>query len=168
MLTKMEEILLKFYKEQMILYVKNNPESVKELIKLSIEDKQPFSWRGAWLLWSCIEKNDIRVRKEINKIIKAIHNKKDGHQRELIKILSKMELTEKQESYIYDISMNILKDIKKNPSVRFIALKFMIEIIKKYPEINNELEFLYQEHFLNTFSPGIRNAILKLNLFSKK
>lgn len=165
MLSKIEEILLKFYKEQMIVYVNNNPDSLNELLKLAISDKQPFAWRAAWLLWSCIDKNDFRIQKDINKIIKSLKNKKDGHQRELLKILSVMKLTEKQECIICDISIDIIKDISKNPSVRFTALKFIIEIIKKYPELKNELAFLKEEHFINSFSPGIRNSIIKLNIF---
>ena len=39
----------------------------EEIIKLAIVDKQPYSWRAAWLLWSCMDKNDQRIHKYIKK-----------------------------------------------------------------------------------------------------
>ena len=41
----------------MLAYVKANPNEVEELIRLALADKQPYSWRAAWLLRSCLEKN---------------------------------------------------------------------------------------------------------------
>ena len=69
--TPYEKVLMTFYKEQMIAYLGSHPEDFKEAIKLAITDKQPYSWRSAWLLWSCMEENDLRVQPYIPKIIEA-------------------------------------------------------------------------------------------------
>ena len=45
---------------------------IEELIELAISDKQPYSWRPAWLLWSCMDENDQRVQKHIPDIIHSI------------------------------------------------------------------------------------------------
>lgn len=54
--TKLEHILTNSYKADMISYLKSHPEDFDEAIKLAIADKQPYSWRAAWLLWSCMKK----------------------------------------------------------------------------------------------------------------
>ncbi len=65
--------------------MENHPEYFNEAIELALVDKQPYSWRAAWLLWSCMEENDKRIRKYLKKIIDSLKSKDDGHQRELTK-----------------------------------------------------------------------------------
>jgi hypothetical protein len=36
----------------LISYLSAHPEYFEEAITLAISDKQPYSWRAAWLLWS--------------------------------------------------------------------------------------------------------------------
>ncbi|PKL87698.1 MAG: hypothetical protein CVV23_13845, partial [Ignavibacteriae bacterium HGW-Ignavibacteriae-2] len=59
--SELENILITSYKDQMILFLKSNPQYFDEAIKLAISDNQPFAWRSAWLLWSCMEDNDQRI-----------------------------------------------------------------------------------------------------------
>jgi hypothetical protein len=82
MLTPLKECLTNNYKEGMIAFLKVHPECWEEAIELAVTNKQPYSWRAAWLLWSCIEKNDTRIQPHIRSLIEGLTNKKDGHQRE--------------------------------------------------------------------------------------
>jgi hypothetical protein len=160
--TVLENKLMTLYKDEMISFLKENPEHFDEAIQLSITDKQPYSWRAAFLIWGCMEENDARIRKQILPIIKCIKDKKDGHQRELLKILYKMEIDKKYEGRIFDICMNLWEQIDKTPSIRSTALKFILKIAKKYPELLNEIAFLTQDHFLETLSPGVKNSVRKM------
>jgi len=160
--TVLEKKLMTLYKDEMISFLKENPEYFDEAIQLSITDKQPYSWRAAFLIWGCMDENDARIRKHILPIIKCIKDKKDGHQRELLKILYKMEIDKKYEGRIFDISMNLWEQIDKTPSIRSTALKFIIKIAKKYPELLNEIAILTQDHFLETLSPGVKNSVRKM------
>ena len=72
--TTLENKLLNSYKDEMISFMDTHPEFFEEAIELAIADKQPYSWRAAWLLWSCMEENDKRIRKYIKKIIDSIKN----------------------------------------------------------------------------------------------
>src|SRR5215204_2852201 len=116
----------------MISYLKSHPEDFEEAIKLAISDKQPYSWRAAWLLWSCMDKNDKRVRKYIKNIIAAIPTKKDNQQRELLMILLRMELNENSEGQLFDICMKIWEKVEKNPSLRYNAFKLLVSISKNH------------------------------------
>lgn len=162
MLSPLEEKLISSYKDEMIAFLQSNPGYFNEAIELALSDKQPFAWRSAWLLWSCMEKNDNRIKKHINSIIKCIDKKAEGHKRELLKILSMMNLTETQEGRLFNICMNTWEQIDSSPSVRFSAFKFMINVIRKHPELSEELVFLTQDHYLKSLSPGIKNAVFRL------
>jgi len=158
----LEDKLLNSYKDEMISFMENHSEFFEEAIELAIADKQPYSWRAAWLLWSCMEENDHRIQKYIKKIVNTLETKDDGHQRELIKILLKMEIKDEYEGILFDHCMDIWEQINKTPSVRVNALKFVIKIAKKHPELSQEITFLTQDHYLESLSPGVKNSVSKM------
>jgi len=158
----LEHILTNCYKEEMIAFMHAHPEHFEEAIELAISDKQPFSWRSAWLLWSIIQENDPRIQEHINNIIEALGTKEDGHQRELLKILLIMELNEEDEGYLFNTCVTVWEQIHKKPSVRFTAFKFILKIVKKHPDLYNEIGFLIQDQYLETLSPGVKHSINKM------
>ncbi len=160
--SELEKILLNSYKEDMVSFLNSHPEYFEEAIDLAISDEERLSWRSAWLLWSCIEKDDPKIRKHIDRIINAIPEKKDGHQRELVKILSVMKLNEEQEGRLFDICMNLWEGLGKSPSIRYTAINFIFGMTKKYPELKSELEFLLQDQYLESLSPGVKRSIEKM------
>jgi len=160
--TPLEHILISSYKDGMISFMDSHPDVFEEAIELAISNKQPYSWRAAWLLWSCMEENDVRIHPYLKRIINSIENKEDGHQRELIKILSQMDLKEEDEGVLFNLCINLWEQINIKPSVRFTAFKFIVETAKKYPELKEEISFLSQNHYLETLSPGIRNSVYKM------
>lgn len=160
--TALEQVLQSFRKDKMIEYLTNHPEEYTEAIELALGDKQPYSWRAAWLLFDCLEANDARLRGYIDHIIRAIPSKKDGHQRELLKILSMMELGEDHEGIVFDICMNTWEKIHLTPSVRYTAFRLMLAIASKYPELLREIELLTDDNYTETLSPGVRHSLVKL------
>lgn len=158
----LENKLITSYKEEMISFLKSHPEYFEEAVQLAVTDKQPYSWRAAYLLSGCMDNNDPRIRNHILLILNSIRDKKDGHQRELLKILYKMEISKKHEGKIFDICMNLWEQLNKDPSVRMTAFKFIIKIVKKHPELMEEIIFLTQDHFLETLSPGVKHSIEKM------
>ena len=160
--TALEHILTSAYKDEMISFMNSHPEYFEEAIKLAISDKQPYSWRAAWLLWSCMEENDERIQGYIKNIISTITAKEDGHQRELLKILLNMELNEEHEGYLFNECVSVWEKINKKPSVRFTAFKFIIKTAKKHPDLFNEIDFLIQDQYLDSLSPGVKRSVSKM------
>ncbi len=146
----------------MISHIAAHPENFTELIELTLSDKQPYSWRAAWLLWSCMEKNDQRLLCHIQQLISSIPYRKDEQQRELLIILQKMKLTEDAEGLLFDICISIWEAVHKKPSVRMNALKLILKIAKPYPEMLNEISYLTQEQYLEGLSSCARTAITKM------
>jgi hypothetical protein len=158
----LEHRLLNSYKKDMISFMNSHPEYFDEAIELAVSNKQPYSWRAAFILWSVIEENDKRIKKHINKIVKAVKGKSDGHQRELLKILLMMELDEKYEGVLFDICVDVWEQIDKSPSVRVNALKMIIKIAEKHPDLKKEISYLAQDHYLESLSPGARHSVKKI------
>ncbi|MCX6307766.1 MAG: hypothetical protein NTY32_02670 [Bacteroidia bacterium] len=160
--TALEQILTKSYKAGMIRFMAEHPEAFEEAIELAVIDKPPYSWRAAWLLWSCMEKNDQRVQPYVDTIIDILPNRTDNLQRELFKILFNMELNEACEGRLFNICLDVWERIHKQPSVRLNAFQLIIKMARKYPELSNEIALLTQEQYIETLSPGVKHSISRL------
>lgn len=160
--SQLKSKLISSYKEEMVAFLKSQPEHFNEAIELAISDDQPFAWRSAFLLSSCMEDNDTRVKKHIKPILTCIKNKKDGHQRELLKILYKMKLSDKEEGVVFDFCIRLWEQISKDPSVRMTALKFILKIARNHRELLNEITPLMQDEYLELLSPGVKKSIRKM------
>ena len=160
--SQLENILYRNYKTDMISYMESHPEVFDEAIHLALGDKPTFSWRAAWLLWSCMDEDDPRVKKHTKSIINVLPEKNDNHQRELLKILQNLELDEEFEGVLFDICTGIWEKISKKPSVRHNAFRMLVKIAKKHPILSKEVLLLTQNHYLESLSPGVQNSILKM------
>lgn len=160
--TNLEYVLTHHFKAEMIAYLNAHPGDFEEAINLAMANRQPYSWRAAWLLWSCMEKNDPRIRPHIQSIIDAIPLKADGHKRELLKVLQAMELNEAHHGALFTICADIWEKVDQSPSVRYRALMFMVTIAKLYPEVANEIILLSHPQYTDPLSPGIRKAALRM------
>ena len=168
--TTLEHILTNSYKTDMISYLKSHPDDFDKAIRLAIIDKQPYSWRAAWLLWSVMDKNDQRIKKHIGSIINSISTKNDDQKRELFIILHQMELEEQYEGVLFDTCIDTWVKVSKKPSVRYNAFKLIIKIAKKYPDFSKEVIYLSQNQYLDTLSDTVKKSINKMidELWPKK
>ncbi|MCP4460471.1 MAG: hypothetical protein GY816_20985 [Cytophagales bacterium] len=160
--TAFEQVLTNCYKDEMISYMDSHPEAFKEAIELAISEKQPYAWRAAWLLWSCMEENDFRAQGFVKRIIDTLATKNGGHQRELLKILSMMELNEEYEGLLFDICVSMWSKVNNRSSVRFEAFKVISALAKRHPDLTHEITFLTQNQYLETLSPGIKRVVAKM------
>lgn len=151
-----------FNKKELVLFVNKNTDNFTFAMKIALSEEQPYAWRAVWIINHATKNRDPRLTKYLNLIIKNLQEKQDGHQRELLKLVEKIEIEEENEGYIFDLCMTIWGDVDKIPSVRIIALKLIIKIVKKYPELMNEIKFITQEHYLETLSPGIKKSMIKM------
>jgi len=160
--SQLEKILTRSYKSQLIAYLTKHPEEFDELLKLALSNKQPYSWRGTWLLWSCMVKDDIRVKKHVSEIIDSLLNRPDNQQREILIVLQKLNIEEEHEGRLFNSCISIWESTSKQYSVRYNAFKLLLKIAKKYPELLNEVFSLAQSPYLDTFSMPVRKSLLRM------
>ncbi len=159
----MKEILLgRFRKEDMVDRLNSDPESFCETLDLALDGLETVSWRAAWVLYHSMTEQDVRLQPHVEEIINAIQGKKDGHQRELLRILEKLDIPEELEGLLFDVGMTVWEQTGKIPSVRLFALRNILRIAKKYPAIKSELDFFTDFHYTESLSPGIRNAVERM------
>ncbi|MFL2580071.1 MAG: hypothetical protein ACJ0QQ_08410 [Parvicellaceae bacterium] len=135
-----------------------------KMVGLSMKNEKNYSWRAAWLLSRTMTKNDPRCKPIVLKIIKSIPEKEAGHQRELLKIINKFNWTRKQEGFLFDICVKLWADIKVKSGTRYYAMEILLKISQKYPELKNEINYLFEDNFLKDLSPVIRSNILKKSI----
>jgi hypothetical protein len=160
--TALERILMEAHKEEMLSFMAAHPACFDEAIALALSNMQPLAWRAAWLLSDCMEANDPRLHGHLPAIIDAIPGMHDGHQRELMKILLRMELDEDHEGRLFDVCVSVWESPAKSPSVRYTAFRHILGMAKKYPELANEIRGLTQDWHLESLSPGVRNSVSRL------
>ena len=159
----LDEILTgRLGKKRIVTFLENHPELFDDVVKISLGDKDPQSWRAAWMIYHCMETNDNRILPHIDSILSVLSDKKDGHQREFLKVIRNMNLTEDQESFLFDICLTIWEEIEKSPSARGTAFETMLKIVEKYPELKGELGHLTQDHYTKSLSPGIKRVFFKM------
>ncbi len=157
----LELLLSKYFKTKAVQTIREYPELIEQILPICLTNKPPMCWRAAWVTRSAMDKNDAQAIPYIDRFLQVLPKKEDGHQRELIKLLQMLELTNDQESVLYDISVSIWESVGKQSSVRYVAIENILEMVSKYPELHNELEAITQPQYLNSLSPGIKKGILK-------
>lgn len=148
-------------KAEMVGYLKNYPEQMELVTTMAISDQVPHGWRACWMLFHSTDPDDQRLQPYIHALINAIEGKQEGHQRELIKLVTRMNLNDEQEGLLFDRCMCIWESVKKIPSLRVSAFRFLMQVVKKYPELKAEILHVMSNEYLETLSPGIRRSIEK-------
>ncbi len=159
----MKEILMgRFRKEEVVELLNGKPKCFDQTLELALQNLELVSWRAAWVLFHCMEEKDPRLQLYLSQLINAIPGKGDGHQRELLRIIGQLDVPEGQEGVLFDLCMNIWEQVGKIPSVRIFAFRIILKIARKYPDLQSELEFITQEYYLETLSPGIKRSIQRM------
>ena len=146
-------------RDVLIEYLLNHPEEFDDTVILSHSTKDPRAWRACWIVYHCMKNDDPRIIPYVDPMIEALPLLKDGHQRELLKIILRMKLNEDQEGRLFNVALNIWESVKKQPSVRHTAIKIILKVIKKYPELWLDLRHVMSDEYLKSLSPGIRNVL---------
>jgi hypothetical protein len=149
-------------KDPIVYLLRGNPAVFDEAIQLALQSDERTAWRAAWVLYHAMEDHDPRLQPYLPALISALRDKRDGHQRELLKIIERLKTDDDLEGELFDICMDIWENPGKSPSSRITAFRVMFRIAKKYPELLGELSFLLQEHYTESLSPGIRHSLQRM------
>ncbi len=155
-----------FNRKVIIEFLEENKEARNYFMEIILLQAD-YAWRAAWLLKSAINLND-NFDAFIERAIARLPSLKDGHQREILKLFEKLPLDEAYEGHLFDVCMGIWESPGKIPTVRMSAFLFILKTMKKYPELQAELDYLTQAHYLESLSPGVKRALEKRVRILKK
>lgn len=154
--------MLEGYKEDMMAFMDAHPAALAEAIMLAPTDRQPYAWRAAWLINTRMEDNDARVRPAIDGLLAALPERADGHQREILRILTRMDLNDEQEGTLFNHTVAFWEDVRKKPALRWFAIRFILQMLAKYPDLEGEVKVLTQRPYLQPLSPGVRRSVERM------
>jgi len=151
-----------------VLYIKENPSKLNELIEMSFSNSQPEAWRAAWVLADFV-KNDIQIRKKLqplsSKIIKYFKTfNSPGQIREFLKVIQHLDVNEEDMGMLIDMSFNWLLDRKTDQSFRVHGMQIIYDYSKKEPDLLPELKAILEQE-MEYALPGFKSRgkkILKL------
>ena len=149
-------------KDPIVSLLTENPAVFDEAVHLALQSDKRIAWRAAWVLFHAMEDYDLRLQPHLAVFVSALRGKRDGHQRELLKIIERLKPDDDLEGELFDICMSIWENQGKSPSARITSFRIMYSIAKKYPELLQELNYLLKEHYTESLSPGIRNSLKKM------
>ena len=150
-------------KEVMLGFIKKHPSMFNDILMASLNTDHKKAWRAALLLGHLIKKNDKRMVPFVMHFIELLPKiSHDGHQRQVLIILDKMELTEKQNGYLFNNSLSIWEAVQKIPSTRIFAFKTMLKISNSFPQLKAELLLFTTNYYTQTLSPGIKVSFKKM------
>lgn len=159
-MVSLEYVMKHYRKDGMMRVVKERAGAVEELADMALGSDSYLAWRSAWLLWSCMEANDDRVKPFVDRLLEHLPNAADNLKREIFKVLELLELSEEQEAVLFDICVEEWKSVFKKPGVRFNAFKILVKIIRKYPEMSDFLDLLTEDQYFDTMSLTARKSLL--------
>lgn len=138
---------------------KNNPILIQKLVQYAVSNEK-YSWRAMWLLAKYLKtESSTQINKYSDILIKGLKNNlKNGYLRETLKVLSKLELSEEQESELFEFCLQTFQNNKNQPSLRSACMDFLIIICYKYPELNKEINEVFYT-YKNFLSDGIKNSL---------
>ena len=120
--------------------------------------KHKDSWKALWLL----NKYQVTVVKVyIAQLFDLLISGNQSIIRESLKALRQIELQEKWHSKLLDAAIKIWNNANNISSCRYYAGLILLELTEQYPELKQEVNFLFHDEIINSLSPGIKKSILK-------
>ncbi len=139
-------------------YLLANRQLIGSFVAFSLEN-DPFSWRASWVLYKYAERKAADIQPYAQMLIDNMPNiAKPGHRRETLKILSQLQLDERQSSDVMDFCFDSIKDNKLQASVRSAAYDMLMKIGEQYPEIRSEAIAIFDDT-KDYYPHGIRKSI---------
>lgn len=161
MILQQKELLTRIHKEALLSKIRSEEQNVDLLLAWSQLTQQPIGWRATWLLRQVLKKNDTRLHPHIPSVLKKFSDFNESQKREWLKAMRNQSMNEEEEGMLFDLSINEWRTISRHPALRASAAVIIIRVLKNYPELNREIQHLFEEHYLTSLSPGIRRSLEK-------
>ena len=163
---KINEMLLaghsRFNTDLIAIYIGNDEKLFKDLMDITLNGDPPIPQRAAWVITAITDKYPWIINPYISKIIdnlpKFLH---PALARNLLRLLSKVDIPFKKTGKLYDYCFQFLIDKKSPVAIRVHAMQILFNIATKEPGLKNELKLVI-ESILDEAPGGIIAKAKKL------
>jgi len=139
-----------------------NQEAFDELIELMLGDDIKVAQRAAWVFSHCLDEYPWLIEKHLEILINNLATTSNvAVKRNTVRILQFVDIPEELLGITADICFSILNSSKETIAVKAHSMIILFNIVKKYPEMKEELKVSIEEQ-LPFASAGIKNRGQKI------
>ncbi|NBC82637.1 MAG: hypothetical protein GVY19_04565 [Bacteroidetes bacterium] len=139
-----------------------NKNVFRQLIDLMMTHDTVLSPRAAYTADYCTEINPDLIDHEYERIINNLfHEKKQPILRHSLRMLSRYEIPEKYEGYLFDFCLSTLENQTNDIAVRVYAMQLLYNISERQSDLKPELKVIF-ENYSDHESAGMRSRSSRL------
>ncbi|PBQ30620.1 hypothetical protein CNR22_02140 [Sphingobacteriaceae bacterium] len=146
-----------------VKFVGDDKKRFKELMALFLNGEPRLTQRAAWPLSYLIIAHPGLLDPYFEKFIQRLH-KPGNHPaipRNIFRVLQEIEIPEKYQGILIDISFKVIMNETETAAVRAFAITVAAKICKSYPELKNELLIILRELSTLPQLPSMTSRIKK-------
>ena len=137
-------------------YVGSSEQRFDILMDLMLNDEYRVVQRSSWVVSYAAEKYPKLIKPHLKKVIAYLENPPHvAVKRNILKVLSTMEIPKKHQGILVDLCFKFLYDPKEAIAVHAFAMQIIFEIGKKEPDLFYELKQILEDNY-ETGSAGYK------------
>ncbi len=142
-------------------YINSDPNKFEVLMNLILNDEYRVVQRGSWVVRYCYEDEPNLILPYLEEIISKLRNPShDAYKRNMLVILSEIDVPNKFIGELADICFDALENRSEAVAIRAHAISNLYNICFKEPDLANELKLLLEE-FMPHESAGFKSKAKK-------
>lgn len=143
---------------QLANYLSKNQKEIKSLIKSLKSDDIEFTKKAAWCLGKLGEVCPKALEKHQGELLKILldNTRHNAVYRNIFRVFCFQNPTAKNEGDFINLAISYFEDVTQASAVRAFALKGMAPILKKHPELIQEVKSIIEWSW-DSFTPGLRS-----------
>jgi hypothetical protein len=143
--------------DYVIHVVGDNQVFFDEIVELMLNEKASLSMRAAWVVEGACLKYPSLIFPHLDKVIESLQgDNHPGMQRNITKILSRIEIPEKWHGFLVDLCFKWISDPECTVAVKVYSMQILENMVKIYPELKSELRDVIEDQF-NKNSAGFKS-----------
>lgn len=120
------------------------------LLEISLQEKDPLSWRAGWILDGSDELNPELAKNHLSKIIHRLPDLDSrGTLRCLLRLLCRYKIAEEDQGLLIDLCFKYMVSELYPVAVKVHAMQIIYNHVLIYPELKNELKTVIEEQVEN-------------------
>lgn len=154
----------------LVRQLENNPENLNILIKLTLENEHPKSWRAAYIAEKINDNHPELIAPFLSEIIRRLKTEKNtSKKRHYLKLVSLHKVSERDISFLVNYSLKCFTSASEPVANRVHAMQILFNISEKETDFKPELLSIIEHEMELHPTPGIvsRGKKLVKKLFSQ-
>jgi hypothetical protein len=124
----------------------SNPELYLKLLDAIASGEQTHAMKASWVLGHAARMDKNPAQKHGHRLLQLLLQAKvGGVQREILKVLELVSLSEEDEGRFVDLCFELLRRPGLDVAIRYYCLRVLRQKVKKYPELKIELVSTLEE-----------------------